>query len=517
MNRKTISLLSVLPLLFSCTSMGGGFYEFDEAVTNENGSAYYEIFVRSFYDTDDNGLGDLKGVEEKLSYLQNLGIAGIWLMPIHPSDSYHKYDVKDYRDIDPEYGTLADFDSLIESANDHDIDIIIDLVINHSSSNHPWFIAAQQQKRDNACSAADSKCNYYNWSDSPKTGYARSDTANAYYEARFSSSMPDMNLDNDYVVDEFEAIVDFWLERGVKGFRLDAVTSFYTGNSTKNVQFLTNFQNYVKSKNPDAFVIGEAWENLNNVFYQYASSGMNFFNFPMSELNYGGTAKSVQTMYGINFARTLVNSEVQLKQVSSVAKNALIISNHDMDRSAGYLLGDQGKIAASAYLLSPGYPFMYYGEEIGLKGSRGGAMTDANRRLPMIWSSTDDEGMCDNPPGADYDTQYQITNGAYDNLEIENSLTNHYKKVLNVRNKYGIIHDGLYNYTDTGNDAIAMFTITKGSETIYLIHNFSNVAQTFNLGVSGLMIEEAINTVGIAPTLDGKSLSVASSSSVILK
>ena len=519
MRNKLSYLIAILPLCFAASSCDqtSSFYEFDETVTNENGSAYYEIFVRSFYDTDNNGLGDLQGVKEKLPYLAELGVKGIWLMPIHPSDTYHKYDVKDYVGIDSEYGTLDDFDDLITEANQHHIDIIIDLVINHSSVNHPWFIEAQNQKRNNACSALDSKCRYYNWSDAPQEGYRWSSLANSHYEGRFDSSMPDLNLDNEYVVSEFEDIVDFWLNRGVKGFRLDAVTSFYTDCMEKNVQFLANFNNYVKSVEPDAFIIGEAWENLTSILYQYASSGMHFFNFPLSETNNKGIAHSVMQMNGYDFSRTLVNSEVQIKQASQTSKNALIISNHDMDRSAGYLADEKAKLAASAYLLSPGHPFIYYGEEIGLRGSRGGATTDANRRLPMIWDKNDNDGLCDNPPGTTYDQTLQVENGVYDNLKIGDSLTNHYKKVLNVRNKYGIIHDGLYNYVDTGNAKIASFEVTKSAETLYLLHNFSNEVQIIELEVSGLNIIEAINVVGINPSLDGQTLSLAPFSSVIIQ
>lgn len=533
MKRTPLYLLLIVPLCFSCKELTPSIsesdgnssssetgseplYEFDEDVTNASGSAYYEIFVRSFYDSNNNGLGDLKGVEEKLPYLEQLGVKGLWLMPIHPSDTYHKYDVKNYKDIDSEYGTLADFDSLIAAANTRHIDIIIDLIINHSSSNHPWFTESQNQKRNNTCSAANSKCRYYNWSDNAQDGYRWSSTANSYYEGRFDSSMPDLNLDNPYVVDEFESIVDFWLERGVKGFRLDAVTSFYTGDSVKNVQFLTTFNNYVKSKRSDAFIIGEAWENLNNVLYQYASSGMNFFNFPLSELNPNSVATNVLGKNGAAFARSVVTSEVAIRQHSQTSKNALIISNHDMDRSAGYLTGEKAKIAASAYLLSPGHPFMYYGEEIGLKGSRAGENTDANRRLAMIWDAENSTGKCNNPPGTTYNMSYQVINGVKQNLAIENSLTNHYRKVLNVRNKYALLYDGEYNYVDVGNSAIAMFEVTKGQDTLYLVHNFSDAAVTFTVP-SGLAIDEKINTVNVPPLLEENGLTLAQYSSVVLK
>lgn len=518
MKKGLFAYLVLVPLLLGCTPEGTNdpIYVIDESVSNESGSAYYEIFVRSFYDSNDDGLGDLQGVATKMPYLKNLGVKGVWLMPIHPSDSYHKYDVKDYTGIDQEYGDINDFDVMIEAGNQNNIDVILDLILNHTSANHPWFIEAQTQKRDNACSATNSKCRYYNWSDSAQDGYRWSSIANSYYEGRFDSSMPDLNLDNHYVIDELKTAIEYWLEHGVKGFRLDAVTSFYTGNMTKNIQFLTSFNNYVKSLKEDAFIIGEAWENINSVLYQYAGSGMHFFNFPLSELNNKSIASSVINMNGYDFANALVNSEVQIKQASSTSKNALMISNHDMDRSAGYLIGNKAKAAASAYLLTPGHPFIYYGEEIGLKGSRGGANTDANRRLPMVWDGDDINGQCDNPPGTTYDMNLQVKNGVGENAEIPDSLLNHYRKVLNIRNKYPMIHDGLFNRHSVGNAKIAMLSVTKNDEVLYIAHNFSDVSVSFDLPESNLTVIDDISVAGIKPVLNGQNLTIDAYSSVIL-
>ena len=517
MKKRFFSFLFITFLSLSCHPNQTNNYPLDPDVTNVNGSVFYEIFVGSFCDSNHDGVGDLRGIASKLDYLEDLGIKGLWLTPIHPSDTYHKYDVKDYLAIEKEFGTLDDFDYLISEANKRHIDIILDLVINHSSSNHEWFKDAEKDKRDNVLDPT-SKRFYYNWSDTQQKGYRYSNVAQSYYEGQFDTSMPDLNLDNEYVINEIENIINFWLNRGVKGFRLDAVTSFFSGKSSKNIAFLTYLNDYIKSQKEDAFIIGEAWEEMTNVLYNYASSGMHFFNFPMAEVNPKSVGLSVIQQTGNNFARALVASEVALKERSTTSKNALILSNHDMDRSGGYLKDEKAKIAASAYLLTPGYPFMYYGEEIGLKGSRGGANTDANRRLPMIWLEKDTSEQTNNPPGTTYDFSLQVSKGAFDLLNVPNSLLNHYKKVINLRNKYPIFHDGLYyHYQLHDNIHLAMFKIEKDEDIIYLIHNFSDHQIEANINMSNLEIIDEIKTMQKPASLNKDLLTLEAYSSVILK
>lgn len=178
----------------------------DDAALADN---WYEIFVYSFADGNGDRIGDFIGLKEKLPYLQSLHVDGIWLMPIHPSPSYHKYDVTDYCAIDPQYGTLADFQAFLAAAHEAGIKVILDLVVNHTSSEHPWFQAAR--------ASADSPYRaYYNFSDTPKTGYNALPDG-TYFESRFVSTMPDLNLDNPQVRAEIEEIMRFWLEMGVVG------------------------------------------------------------------------------------------------------------------------------------------------------------------------------------------------------------------------------------------------------------------------------------------------------------
>ena len=218
---------------------------------------WYEVFVYSYYDSDGDRIGDLAGLAEKLDYISDLGMNGIWLMPIMPSPSYHKYDVTDYYDIDPQYGTLEDFSAMLEKAHSLGIDVIIDLVLNHTSNEHPWFVSAK--------SGEDSPYRgWYNWSDTQQDGYAKA--GGAYYECRFVNTMPDLNLDNPEVRAEIEDILRFWLEdMGVDGFRLDAVTSYYTGNTEKNKEFLSWLGETARGIEPDCYIVGEAWTDLYDV------------------------------------------------------------------------------------------------------------------------------------------------------------------------------------------------------------------------------------------------------------
>ena len=215
---------------------------------DDNYRTFYEIFVYSFCDSNGDGIGDLQGVISKLDYLQELGIRGIWLMPIHPSTSYHKYNVTDYYAIDPDYGTMADFEQLIAECEKRDIHLIIDLVVNHTGSENPWFkeavaylqnLPAGQEPDAGECKYLD----YYFFSKESAGNASRPvEGTDWYYEGAFDFSMPDLNLGNQAVRDEIQAIMQFWIDKGVAGFRLDAAKEFYSGSTTKNVEVLSWIQ-----------------------------------------------------------------------------------------------------------------------------------------------------------------------------------------------------------------------------------------------------------------------------------
>lgn len=382
---------------------------------------YYEIFVASFYDTNNDQTGDLNGITAKLDYLKDLGIGGLWLMPIHPGQTYHKYDVDDYFAIDDAYGSMEDFKNLISSAEEKDIDIIIDLVLNHTSDTHPWFLEAKENFLNDNCDMENSKCDYYNFSHTKESGYVELKEG-YYYEARFWNEMPDLNLDSENVRNEIKKIVGFWLDLGVKGFRLDAVLYYYSNNVEKNNEFVSWLNGIVKEKKSDAFMVGEVYSSDGMIKDHYKSNIDSLFDFPISS-NDGLIFKAINAQDGLSLANRMVKN---LNAVSGTP--SLFISNHDQSRNAGYFNTlDKQKLAAALYLLSPGIPFIYYGEEIGMKGSG----KDENKRLAMLWGEGND---VNNPVNSDYSNQ--IDSNVKMMLKDKDSLLNYYKKIIYFRNKY---------------------------------------------------------------------------------
>lgn len=448
-------------------------------VYDNNSGAYYEIFVYSFYDSNNDGIGDLNGVKEKLPYLKELGISGIWLCPIMTSNSYHKYDVIDYYNIDEDYGTRADFESLVSSAKDYNIDIIIDLVLNHTSTSNKWFIESLNAHRNN--DVYNQYYDYYNWTTIPNTGYTQSSVQGLYYESRFDSSMPDLNLDNENVRSEIKNIITFWLNKGIKGFRLDATTYYYQ-SSAKNIEMLEYIRNCAKEVKDDVYIIGEAWSDQSTI-ENYSATGNSFFAFQYSQGNNPGFASSINTKNISVLNEQLVEFTNTIRKSNSETNASFFVSNHDMDRMGRYFSGREYesqylKLVASLYLLSPGNPFIYYGEEIGIAGTRGTSNTDANRRLHMIWGGSDKENETIDPPGANFDTNLQVKFGANDLKDDPSSLTYHYKKILNLRNKYAdLFLKGDVSYVKISSAIYGLKFSNESKEIIVLTNIFDNLIE----------------------------------------
>jgi glycosidase len=489
-NMMTKSRISTLFALLSIllTSCGASTlpqdYEFNSDVTPGASRAYYEIFVRSFADSDDDQIGDFQGLTDKVPYLNELGVGGVWLMPIHPSPTYHGYDVEDYYAINEDFGTLADFEEFVDTAHDANIDVIIDLVINHTSYTHPWFIQGKENFRTNNFSPTDetNKANWYNfyW----EGGIVK-------YEAGFGDWMPDLNLDNSKVREEIANICAYWQDLGVDGFRLDAVKYFYISEAQKSIDFLSWLTNVVRANDSDAYLVGEVWDDQPTVNLYYG--GMDsLFNFAGAGTT-GYIIDNITSVTGSTFAFRIADSQEKILTINENGLMANFLTNHDMDRSSGMFIMDteaRRKLAASAYLLTPGVPFIYYGEEIGLRGTRGSAQTDANRRLPMQWTSGDDPWRTAWPEGTTYDMTKQVKEGAFELLEEPFSLTNHYKKVLNVRNAYPWIKDAIVDDVAVANNALAALKLSSrdGTKNIYVVHNFA--AEEMALDLSRLSDDE---------------------------
>jgi glycosidase len=499
-----------------------------EALT-DNYRAYYEIFVGAFSDTNKDGIGDLNGVIKRMDYLndgkpnsgKSLGIEGIWLMPIMPSPSYHKYDVTDYYGIDRQYGTMADFDNLVAECNKRGVKLIIDLVLNHTSDRHPWFIKAKQAIKEGK--PDDRYAKYYTKETEEiagKTWYKFEKTPDGtqyYYEGNFSGVMPELDMDNPDVRQEIVDIVKFWLDKGVGGFRLDAVKYIYYGEDYRNIQFLKLFNDECKKIKNDVYIVAENWSATASIQNYYEA--VNCFDFGMS----GTSGDIYYTAQGIESVSEYIDRLASYqKRVLGQNQQAILnpfISNHDMDRAAGFLDVAENKMysAASLYMLSSGNPFIYYGEEIGMKGSRGNESTDANRRLAMLWGDGD---TVKDPEGSVYEKAKQTNGTVKSQLPKKASLLNHYKKLIRLRKANPEIARGLIapldfsRYTafggfvcDYNGSRAAVFHNTGEKEITVDLANYTDINFSVVRGYAGK---------GKA-TLDGSVLTVSEYTSVVLK
>lgn len=508
--KKIIALLlTALILLTGCGSKNV-VSDIPLNMVDDRYNTYYEIFVYSFCDSDGDRVGDLQGVISKLDYLndgddttdEDLGIDAIWLMPIMPSSSYHKYDVEDYYNIDEKYGTLEDFDELIAECDARGIDVIIDLVINHSSGKHPWFLEAERYinecvKEGKEPDASECKYfDYYHFSKKLESGYTGLGNG-WYYEAQFTANMPDLNLANPDVRAEIEDIVKFWFDRGVAGFRLDAVKEFYTGNNALNVETLEWFSDMVTAIKPDAYMVGECWTGAATYLQYYESGITSLFDYENAQAE-GYMVKAAKNGYKAYTARDYSLRTVQIQQEilanNPEGINATFLSNHDNDRAAGYFSGENGvhelKMAAALNLLNWGNAFIYYGEEVGMKGSG----TDPNRRAPMYWSADSREAGMTNGP-SDMKGVTQKYDSVTDQLKDSNSILSFYRSLIRFRNQNPEIARGeITAYTDLGHDKVSVTKRTwEGSEVLVLI-NTSNEAEELDLSsitVNGKNISEA--------------------------
>ena len=513
-------LLFILPLL-SIASLSGcspSGYKFEE-VSNENGSMAYEVFVRSFYDTDGDGVGDLNGVKEKLPYFYDLGIKTLWLMPIQDSPSYHGYDVSNYYTINKQFGNLNDFDNLVKEANKYHIDIMLDMVFNHCSNKNQYFTQSYEDYK-NGNTSSDSKADWFNWRDTASDGYNKYN--DLYYESRFSPSMPDFNLDSEGVREEIDNIAKFWIQdHGVKAFRLDAVLYYYYMDTNKNVKFLSWLEDAVHKYDDKFYMVGEAWDNGETINDYHKSKCDSFFRFDTAlGGDYYGFISMAKGAVNAAKLKSIEDNETAIKANNPNGYASYFLSNHDQDRISSHFDEKQNKVAASILCLMPGMPYMYYGEEIQLLGKRGqNDQTDALRRLPMVWSKKDKTGECKYPESS---TQFlwdgkQVEKGVNDQLVSGYSLVNHYKKAINIRNKYPFMKNGIFKslMDETTAKGVMAYSISLNNDYINIYHNTTK--DTVKVVVKGNKIVDEIDTSKKSASLKGNTLTIPPYSSVIMQ
>ncbi len=435
-----------------------------------NDRTFYEIFVRSFQDSNGDGIGDLQGVINKLDYLNDgdpntstdLGVTGIWLMPIMESPSYHGYDVTDYMKVEPDYGTNDDFKQLVVEAHKRGIAVIVDMVLNHTSSQHPWFLDAEKPK-----SAHDQ---WYRWSDTkpPQIGPWGQEVwyklDNRYYYAVFWDGIPDLNLVNSEVAEETHNIAKFWLEdMSADGFRMDGARYYVEdpaslADSAGNFAWLKDWNSYINSLNPDALTVGEVWTNSNDVAKYVPNSFDLAFEFDLS------IAMLESARRGTNEAVTPI--QARALTLYPQGQYAPFLTNHDQYR----LMNDQGKnvdkvtVAASMLLTGAGVPFIYYGEEIGMIGGK----PDECIRTPMQWDSlliTEDFMV-----GKDCRTNADTFNVAAEENDPD-SLLNHYRKLIHLRNDHSALRVGALIPVATSDKAVYSFIRMSSDEAVLVVIN----------------------------------------------
>ena len=411
----------------------------------QNEAVFYEIFVRSFYDSDENGVGDFNGITQKLDYLNDgdpkttddLGVTALWLMPIFPSPSYHGYDTTDYFGVNPEYGTLEDFKRLLVEAHKRGMRVVIDLMLNHTSTEHPWF----QASLDPASPYRD----WYLWSDAkPDSSGPMGEEAwrpgpqGGYYYAAFTEGMPDLNLANPEVTGKLKEATRFWLEEvQVDGFRLDAARYLVEegkvqADAPANHAWLKDFQAYVKGLSPQAATVGEVLTG-SAVVAKYAQGGEMDMAFDFD------LAKAYLTSAGVGRPRRALDQLTQDLRLFPAGTMATFLSNHDQDRVMNQLGGnlEKAKTAASMLLTGPGTPFIYYGEEIGMMGAK----PDERIRAPMQWNGGAGLGFTQ---GAPWEPAGEGT--AERNVAAETgdpgSLLSHYRALIALRSQHAALRGG---------------------------------------------------------------------------
>ncbi len=486
-----------------------------------NARVYYQIFVGSFSDSDGDGVGDLRGIINRFDYLNDgdpdsgvsLGVEGIWLSPIFTSPSYHKYDCNDYYEIDPKFGTMEDLKELVDLCHARGVQIILDLVINHTSTRHVWFqkfLTAHQNYDD-----SDPYYDFYSWGTGSQPGRSFHKLGNTshFYEGNFSNEMPELNFDNPAVRQAMVDVAKFYLDLGVDGFRFDAAKYIYYGESDPNTDFWDWYMAQLRAIKPDVYSVAEVWDG-DGVTIPYFSS-TNCFNFSMSQVA-GQIAQAASNGDPEVLARYIESYLQQIQALRSDAMLCSFIANHDMDRAAGFLPLSNGRafMAANLNILTPGSPYIYYGEEIGLRGSRGGANTDANRRLAMLWGDGD---TVKDPVGADYDSAGR--NGTVaDQKPNGESLYNHYKKLIAIRKANPEIAYGQFQALEIEGTSAGGFLSTWQGKTVCVLHNTSTDEVSVDLSqIEGFSFESFTAVGRGSAKLEGTILTLAGQTSVVLR
>lgn len=441
----------------------------------------YEIFVQSFADSNGDGIGDIPGMTSKLDYLKDLGVQAVWLMPISPSPSYHKYDVTDYYGIHPDYGTIEDFKQFVKEAHERSIRVIIDLVVNHCSAEHPWFIEATKD--------IDSPYyDYFVWADPDSirdhiskkeitldsdniTQWHESSINPDYYYGFFWGGMPDLNYDNPAVRQEIINIGKYWLEEiNVDGFRLDAARHIYPDDRPDDSHaWWIEFGEAMRHVKPDVYMVGEVWGDATEIG-PYLQGLPSMFNFDL----WKAFNKTLITESNDNLIQELNDTREAYFTYNDNFIDAIFLNNHDQNRLLSNLGGDvlKAKLAASILLTLPGMPYLYYGDELGMLGEK----PDEEIREPFLW---------DRQGESPIQTSWIVGKNSNDStvtplalqMEDAQSIYHWYKQVIELRNTEEALRVGGLTPLDLP-ESLLGYLRTLEDETLLIIHNLTAQKQT---------------------------------------
>ena len=478
---KISTCFLLIVFAFSCS-------EESQKITKWPYGVNYEVFIRSYADSNGDGIGDFNGLTAKLDYLKELGVGGIWLMPIMPSPTYHKYDVIDYKAVDPEYGTQEDFQKLVDEAHNRGIRILVDLIVNHTGSDHPWFKSAIEGKNS-------PYRDYYVWANkdsvreeiSKKTTSLDSDnitqwhpvngdTLSEHYYGFFWGGMPDLNLDNQKVRQEFVEIGKYWLsDMKVDGFRLDAAKHIFpTERAHDNHAFWIWFRKEMQKLKPDVYLVGEVWSKAVDVA-PYLKGLPALFNFDMGYAITSVVRAGKDTSY-------LIGQYKEINDFYNKSTNEFIdatfLKNHDQNRILSELDANQNKarLAAGILFTLPGTPYVYYGEEIGMLGVK----PDEYIREPFRWDYDAKDNMqtsWEAPKFSNDDTVIPLSKQKDDPA----SLYNFYKRFIHYRNSSKALSYGSIDTASINIQEIVSFIRSKDGDNRLVLHNVSDVEVTIKL------------------------------------
>ncbi len=508
----------------------------------------YEIYPRSFMDSNGDGIGDLKGIASKLDYLKALGVDAIWIAPCFPSPQVDfGYDVSDYENVDRMYGTLADFDKLQKLSKRHGVKIILDFVVNHTSDQHPWFV-------DSRSSRTSDKRNWYVWrqgtGNAPPNNWMAifggsawqwDDRTNQYYYHYFYPQQPDLNWRNPAVAEAMYGTTEWWYKRGVAGFRLDAVDALYEDPNLTNDPVLPGVNAYGDPNLDHKYThnlpeVHSALKSLRSVADKYNAVLIGetwTVNVAQLSAYYGSAHDELQMPMDLMLTGLRFSAPVFRAHINAVAASGewpvFVIGNHDIIRSwnrygDGEHNDEIAKDMAAMYLTLRGTPIMYYGEEIGMQNNDPKRREDVKdpigklgwpkekgrdgERTPMQWNETPRAGFTSGIPWNPIPETYRSYNVA-DELKDPNSILNWYKKLLTLRHADAALLEGGYIALNENDPNVLSYLRKSNDDAVIVVINMSAAPQkvSFDLSAQGL-------NGGLAETLLTTQASLRNNSSV---